>query len=635
MRREGDEKEDITSAKAHSKLAELVQKQNHAKLLLMKSLFILYNQSFVAAYNENKADYRFGSIKVPDYVETEITNRDSYCPSCGDRIGFDRFSPESPQTPPMEQNCPACGNMVMPETEDVPGMMQQQVGSHTEPKNRECIEVYGPINVKVPIWARDQFSIPYLILETEEHVALIKEIYTEIADKIQATAYPDVYDKEARIPTHYRSDFPKNLCTVQRVWLRPWAFNLYTRDVEKIAALKAKYPEGCYVVIINQDLVAEIVRDKIDDHWTISEHPLSEVLHNEPIGAPMVPLQDITNELANLTLETIEFGIPEIFADGRVIDFEAYQRNEARPGQVSQATAPAGMNLSSGFHEIKASTLSREVEQFANRISEVAQFVMGSYPSIYGGTLEGGSRTAKEYEMSKASALQRLSTTWTILQEWWVKVVAKSVKSFVKNMREDERSVQSKGSNFVNVWIRKSELTGEVGDIEPEITETFPISWTQKRDVILNLIQMDNEDIAAVIRHPENAGLVASIIGVPELYIPGDDDRNKQLYEIARLVREEPMISPPMGPAMPEAHPMSTVPVDSDIDNHSVEAEVCRAWLKSEVGLDAKENNPGGYANVLAHLKEHLMFEAQEQMARMEVEGTTGEEEMTEEGVAT
>lgn len=633
MPKDADDHEDVTSAKAYSKLAELVQKHNHARLLLMRSLFILYNQAFVAAYNENKADYRFGAIKVPDYADVEVTDRQNYCPGCGYEFGLDRFEPDptDPYGPVMpEQECPGCGEMVSPEFEDTPGVEKRQVGVHDEPKNRETIEVYGPLNVKVPVWCRDQFSTPYLILETEEPVALMREIYPELADKIQATSYPDIYDKEARIPTHYRYDFPKDLCTVQRVWLRRWALNLYQKDVDKVVELKEKYPEGCYIVVINESLVAEVVKDKLDDHWTISENPLSEVLHSESLGAPMVPLQDITNELANLTLETIEFGIPELFADPRVIDFESYQRTEARPGQVSPASAPAGQTLSGGFHEIKAASLSREVELFADRIFSVSQFVMGSYPSIYGGAQEGGSGTAKEYEMSKASALQRLSTTWSILQEWWSKVITKGVRSFVSNMREDEKFVQPRGSNFVNVWIRKAELSGEVGDVDPEITETFPISWTQKRDVLLNLIQMGNEDIAAVIRHPENAGLVAQIIGVPELYIPGDDDRNKQLYEIGRLIREEPQEIPaPFGPdGIPLGPPqvISSVPVDPDVDAHPVEAEVCRAWLKSEVGLDAKENNPAGYANVLAHLREHLMFAQPPPLSP--------DEEMTEEGVA-
>lgn len=623
--KDADDQEDVTTAKAKSKIAEQIQKQNNAKMLLMKTLFILYNQGFVAAYNENKADFRFGSIDVPDFSDVPILNRSAYCPACGADLGSQQISPEDSQVAiPPPQECPQCGMAVQPEYEDEQSSVSQQTGSHQEPKNRECIELYGPMHVKIPMWCRDQFATPYLILETEEDVALVKEIYPELFDRIESTAYPDSYEKEARVPSLYRSDFPRNLCTVQRVWLRPWAFNAYVKGSDQARTLKQKFPDGCYCVIINGSIVAEMIGDKLDDHWTISENPLSESLHAEPIGAAMVPMQDITNELMNITLETCEFGIPEIFADPRVIDFDAYQRQEARPGQISPASAPAGRSLGEGFHEVKAATLSREIELFADRVESVSQFVMGSYPSIYGGIQDGGSGTAKEYEMSKNSALQRLSSTWYIIQVFWTKVIQKSVKSFVKNMKEDEQFVEAKGSNFLNVWIKKADLAGNTQDVEPEISEALPISWAQKRDILLNLIQMNNEDIAAVIRHPENAGLVASMIGVPELYIPGDDDRNKQLYEISRLIREEPIEALPS--SINPTGIFSSIPVDPDVDNHEVEAEVCRAWLKSEVGLDAKETNPIGHANVLVHLKEHLFFIQMAMAAQAESESSGKED---------
>jgi hypothetical protein len=122
----------------------------------------------------------------------------------------------------------------------------------------------------------------------------------------------------------------------------PWALNNYINQ-DDAKPIKAKYKDGAYIVVINRTLVAEIVPDKLDDHWTISESPLAETLHPEPIGAPMIPLQDIENETTNLTLETIEFGIPETFADPRTIDFDAYKRQEARPGQISPATAPLAL----------------------------------------------------------------------------------------------------------------------------------------------------------------------------------------------------------------------------------------------------------------------------------------------------
>ena len=635
--KDADDQEDVVAAKARSKIGELISKHNHAHLLMMKALFIMYNQGLVACYNENKSDDRFGTVEVPEYADTSVTYRQHLCPSCGAELNAEQFDTPGPADPvpqPMPpQVCPECQNIVEPMPNDEQGMEPRQIGITKEPKNRECLELYGPLNVKVPNWCREQVATPYVILETDENVSMMREIYPELAHLIQGGDFPDSYEREARVPTQYKSDFPRDLCTVQRVWLRPWALNIYQNKMDEIEPIKQKYKDGVYVVVINKSLVAEILQDKLDDHWTLSEHPLSDTLHVEPLGAAAIPMSDIGNELMNLTLETVEFGLPETWADSHVVDFDAYPRQEARPGMINQATAPAGRSLGEGFFTTKAATLSREVEPFADRVHNMTQFVMGSYPSIYGGPQDGGSGTAKEYEMSKASALQRLSTTWTILQEWWCRVQAKAVESYVKSMKGDESFVKQQGGNFLNVWIRKADLSGDIGSVEPEISETFPVSWTQKRDIMLNLIQMQNEDIAAVIRHPENAGLVASIIGVPELYIPGDDDRGKQLNEIALLIQGEPQEMPP-NPMNPQGLLVSTVPIDATLDNHYNEAETCRAWLKSEIGQDAKINNPAGYANVLAHLKEHDQI--QQQMAAMQKEAESdsedGKDEMSEVG---
>lgn len=614
--RDADDHEDNQAARARTKIAELIAKQNRAKLLLMKTLFILYNQGLVACYNENKEDFRFGKITVPKMGQVPVVNRQSYCPSCGQSLGAQQLPPEATQAPPQPMPCPQCNAPVMPMNEDTPGTVTQQIGVEDKPKNRETLEIFGPMNVKIPIWARDQFSTPYLILETEEHASLLKEIYPEIADRIQSSDYPDSWDKEVRIPSLYKNDFPRGLCTVQRCWLRPWAFNNFV-DPEQAAALKSEYPDGCYVVIINKSLVAEILSDKLDDHWTLSEQPLAEILHAEPIGSAMIPMQDIENELTNLTLETIEFGISEVFADPQTLDFDAYPRQEVRPGQVTPARAPAGQQLSGGFFEVKPASLSQEVGVFDSRLERKQQFVLGTYPSIFGGGSSADRPVARDQELSKAAALQRLTTTWVIVQEWWQKVIAKATDSFVKNMQQDEKVVKPNGSSFINVWIRRSELSGDVAELDPEISEQFPVSWGQKRDLFINLIGMKNPMIDEVIAHPENASLIASIVGVPELFIPGDDDRNKQLYEIAQLVQSAPQLGPP-SPLNPMGGLVSTVQVTPELDNHAVEAAICRSWLKSEVGLDAKQNNPPGYANVLAHLKEHLYFAGLVQQQQVE-----------------
>jgi hypothetical protein len=50
----------------------------------------------------------------------------------------------------------------------------------------------------------------------------------------------------------------------------------------------------------------------------------------------------------------------------------------------------------------------------------------------------------------------------------------------------------------------------------------------------------------------------------------------------------------------------SSVQVDPLVDNHAIEAEICRGWAVSEQGRMAKLENPNGYKNVLLHLQGHI-----------------------------
>ena len=111
--KDADDQEDVSSAKAHTKLAEMVQKQNHSRLLLMKALFVLYNQGMVAAYNENKTDFRFGSLSVADYEDQEVVERQSYCPACGAEMGGGQFA-QAEIPPDAPQLCPSCGETPEP-----------------------------------------------------------------------------------------------------------------------------------------------------------------------------------------------------------------------------------------------------------------------------------------------------------------------------------------------------------------------------------------------------------------------------------------------------------------------------------------------------------------------------------------
>jgi hypothetical protein len=112
---------------------------------------------------------------------------------------------------------------------------------------------------------------------------------------------------------------------------------------------------------------------------------------------------------------------------------------------------------------------------------------------------------------------------------------------------------------------------------------------SQKKDLLVQIIQLNNEYLNSVLYHPENATLVANVLGFPEIYVPGDEDRSKQLNEINMILNG----------SMVEVEPM--------VDNTLVHIEVTKAWLNSDTGQYVKLSNPQGYQMILMHLQQHIM----------------------------
>lgn len=614
---------DINTAKAFNSIAEIIQKHNDINWLNTRALHILYNQNYLAAYTYYHEDKKYGTIQKPIKSQKEVINRVMTCPNCGNEISRVQLDPQNAVgLQPIE--CPQCGP-VEPFPEDTLETVSFIEDYEEIPKGRQKIELYGPIHVAIPFYSDDQSRIPYLILKHEQHYALMQSIYPNIADKIGPGGQVAI-DRWARLPENFMDRTRAELISVRQCWFRPWAFNLLGYDHEDTAKLKALFPTGCYCVIVG-DQIAEAHDENLDDHWTIAKQPTSNYLHAEAIGQRLIPIQDMENDLDNLTFDTIRFGVPVTFFNSAILDGKKFEQTRAEPGMMYPVKPDLSGDIQKNFFQTHTAALSKEVDTFGRKLTEMAQFTLGDYPSIYGGTIQGGSGTAAEYSMSRNQALQRLQLIWRTLTSFWPKVVEKAVRSYAENLKEDESFSNKQGNSFINVWIRKSEMQGSVGLVEAESSESFPISWAQKRDILIQLMQYNSPDINAAMFHPENASLIARIIGFPELYIPGDEDRTKQLSEIAQLLTAAPIMPEPQmdvnalnGPenAFPEedqtAQPMQmgppqpTIMPEQDVDNHEIHVQIIRAWCNGEVGQSVKAENPKGYANVLAHLQMHLMM---------------------------
>src|ERR1043165_6179170 len=587
---DAEDDDDLLTSKTYSKIADLIQRHNQVKVLQLMSLFTLWNQGLLAWYHAPKSDKAFGMVNIENFKKQL---------SC---IHCDKNFPVEDEEDLQEglHACPECGSPL--EVNTVLDSFQES------PKSRVIIDCFGGLHVKVPYWARKQGDISYLIKALDQPKPFLKSIYPHIADEIENDDEDSQqYERMARTPSTFtsfsRADDNHDLATHRQCWLRPWAFEGLTRDKEtEKKKLYKKFPNGAYVSFIGNKY-AESRDEDLDKYWTICKVGLSTYIHADAIGQPLIPLQESRNVLFNLTLETIEQGIGSQFADPRVLNFNVYSKHEARPGMIYPARAREGQTLGNSFYEGGRATLSREVAPFGQQVDKDSQFVVGSFPSLYGGPGEGKSRTLGEYQQSRTMALQRLSIAWSLFTINWAKLMEKCVHLYVENMIDDERFTTpdpTQKDNYVNVWIRKADLTGHVGEVEPEGADSFPISNPQKQTLFFKLVELNNQFINAALFATPNRRIIADLLSFTDLDIPGEEQITKQAVEIADIMKGVP------------------VQVDPIVDDNEIHIEMCKYFLAGQRGLDLKKTAPDQYMMIEQHLQQHLQLVQQNAEAEQE-----------------
>lgn len=583
---DAEDDDDILTSKTYSKIADLIQRHNEVKNLMFQSFLIAWNQGNIYWYHAPKSDKAFGITHIENFKKV-LT-----CGNCGYQSPVE--DEEDVEIAGLHQ-CPECGT-ALEATTVLDGIQES-------PKSRVLIEPYGGLHVKTGFWARTLKDSGYLILQHDRPKPLMKFIYPWIADKIDMTESDmHMYERMGRTPSSFtsfnRADDNQDLVTHRQVWLRPWTFEGLPPEKEDVKKkLKKLFPNGVYVAEVGK-IFADADDQDMDKYWSVGKLGLSDYLHCDALGQPLIPVQELRNINTNLTAETVEQSIGSYFADPDVLNFGVYAKHEARPGYIYPARPRPGQALGESFFETGRATLSKEVGAFMEQLDNDGQFVVGDYPSLYGGPGEVASRTLGEYQQSRVQALQRLSISWTLFVNAWAKLMEKCVHLYVENLIEDEKFVvpdKNKKENYINVWIRKADMTGHVGEVEPVGADSFPMSIPQKQGLFYQLLQLNNEFINQALFDPENRRIIADLVGFTDLYIPGEEQQIKQASEIGDMLRGTP------------------VPINPLVDDFSIHIEVCRNFLAGERGMELQKMNPQAFQLILQHLQQHLQAQAQQQ----------------------
>lgn len=615
---------DLVTAKAGDKIYQLVSRHNESALLWLHTLYIYCTEGMIASYVYPHECEDYGTYEHNEYEEVEENHQITTCGNCGfqlqDQIQSDEmiekeineFDPGADDVKLMDtlqggqDLCPACIQMMDPELTNEKFIVSRLVDTTTNPKTRIKMDVFGGLYVKVSNYARKQEECSYLIYSYETNYAAALYRYKHLHDNTKLKSQINnksnngysQYDAWGRLNLQYQNEYPMNTVTINNIWLRPEQFCVLSEeDADKLTKL---FPFGAKCVFVN-DCYAEAKPEKLDDHWTINYNPLADHLTYNPLAKLLVSTQELTNDLISLTEQTIEHGIGMTFADPKVLNFKAFANQETTPGGVFPATAKTGKSLQDGFMELRTATLSGEVLPFLNNVQSLGQQASGALPSLWGGQLQG-SETASQYSMSNSNARQRLQNQWTMFRIFNKNTWGKAIPMYMKMVQYDEKDVsKDKDGNFINIFIRKSEMEGKIGKIELESNENLPYSWSQVRDTFMKLVELNNPQTMQILTDPNNLEMFAEYLGLDDLTIPGWEDREKQYNEIKILLNSQPL--PTDEPDMPQ---VSSVDIDPIYDNHEVHFTVVKKWIISEAGQQAKIDNNAGWINIMLHGKMHL-----------------------------
>jgi len=623
------QQEDVATAKVGSDIINVIQRNNKVQQLLVDQAFYLWTDGTVGGYVRYVVDGdRFGYHKEQELGEATTPMGSGYfqCPECGAQ------NPVGQEGPRFINVCAQCGaymddaSFVPPPQVPVP-FVKNIVDM---PNGQEEITIVPKLELKTPNWATRFADFPYLQWQTEGHRSKLRAMYQKAQIRIATetgaagTLGNDVEERTTRLSLRsgamsaVHGDPSANLITFTRTWLRPWAFWLLDDEAMRGELLEL-FPKGCYVAFAG-DTYCEARNESMNDHWRILHAYPGDGQSRPAIGDAIIPVNKRYNELSNIQQETYEFGVPPTYVDNSVLTADAVGKQKALPASFYFVKGRPGVPLRDSIFTPAPSQVAPDMMgSMQDLLGPIPQFLTGALPSLFGGEMPSN-QTASGYSQAQQAAMGRIGLVWDAMKWFWTELMMIGIECFRRNRLDDvEMTMEGRGGTWDSQFIKQADLRGNLY-ASPETDESFPQSFAEMRSIVLQLMESQDPYIQKIMGGTTNVRLTKRLIGLDQYQIPEEDSETKQYREIVMMLQSQPSVVPgqpildergapaqdQMGiPLVGQPTFASSVPVDPVVDDHVTEGEICRMWLNSAEGQQAKMENAAGYANVRAHLMAH------------------------------
>lgn len=546
----------------------------------------------------NGAKNGFIEEPVIENVPTEISPGGFQCPQCG-------------QLSPDMGMCP-CGrflqppDQVPPQTQDLP----QQTGTKRYPKGSAELSLETILRMTTPFYGDGIDNIPWAWLEYEAHQAVILNAYNdgnhdyameklvEMRDRASESVGSNALSTTGRAARDSASSAQatymaprKDRWTFAQFWLTP-AMYLYMRETDVQDKLASEFPKGMKVTIV-EDTIIDVADCNMEHELSACFSEPNESMYPDPICKDYMGAQDLINDMLNITVETAERAIGFTLYDPTVLNKKYFKDNAASPGEMIPAVAGVGKRLGDSMWSAPRPTLAPELLQWQDTLVSWARENAGIMPALFGG--EGPVQTAYQASRQLNQALMQLSPIWNEMRSFWKQTYTNGIRQTV------EYDPEYKDLDFEGWHV--------------EVEEAIPMSWGQIRDFFAMLLDKGPEAWAMFgLNDPINLATVHTAMGLDSWANPTRDMRDHILDTVHKLLKEQPIIQPPppMIPGMmapPPAAPLqaSIMPDDLEFDPPLV-IQVVKEWRQGEEAAQAQEQNPEGFANVLAWVRSYALL---------------------------
>lgn len=642
-----EREEDIATAKAASRVQEIVERQNNIKSLHKQGLLFLWMAGCYFRHTRYVVDSDLAGTHKEPVVESQkvsVLPERYVCSRCtttvpmksGDRVTGRSGDRPNPEMHSSLQPCPTCGAMLSDadfypeEAADVPVV----TGTKECPNGMVLMTLYSPLHIDAAPYAKNLRETPILNVDEEVDIAALRASYPGQWEALKGALGPMnpeaqnermarqmIYSEEGS-----RSNFIQDLMpTLSRTWVQPWAFNV-VEDKQVALKLKKVFPKGCLLVNVG-DLFLEAREARLGDEWTWSG-TIQETfgLYPPAVGDAAIPVQERINDVANITheyMDRIAAGL--VLYNSNLIDGEALNGKALLPGvlngvKMKQAASAMGNRLEDAIVQIKAE-IDGNIYQYQQQLVFTAQLISGTPPQIFGGAGDPHIETASGQQQQLSTALGKLGLFWDNVREEHAQAAEAAVHSASENMTDDLVTViTDQSGQYRNQYVRLDELQGNV-HAYPETDQGFPMTFAEIKAFWEKLIEFGaggkNPYVNAILDDPTNQEQIATWTGVPGLVVPGRDMRNKVLRTLDVLVQQQPVRQEINGQVVE----LPSIQPDKELDEMDIIQKTVRQWAQKN--FDKQDENPAGFRNVVLYYKMAEQYQKQnaaEQMAQMQAQ---------------